>query len=58
MIVGSVRGRREEFGFVMVGSVRGRREEQMGLVAWVEGREATAYVEGERRKKKGRTKIK
>ena len=42
MIVGSVRGRREEFGFVMVGSVRGRREEQMGLAAWVEGREATA----------------
>ena len=30
----------------------------MGLVAWVEGREATAQVEGERRKKKGRTKIK
>ena len=42
VIMGSVRGRREEFGFVMVGSVRGRREEQMGLVAWVEGREATA----------------
>ena len=39
MIVGLVKGRREEFGFVMVGSVRGRREEQMGLVAWVEGRE-------------------
>ena len=24
----------------------------MGLVAWVEGREAAAWVEGERRKKK------
>ena len=32
MIVGSVRGRREEVGFVMVGSVRGSREEQIRSV--------------------------
>ena len=32
---------------VMVGSVRGSKGVQMGLVAWVEGREATAWVEGE-----------
>ena len=33
MIVGSVRGRREEVMFVMVGSVRGNRGEQPGLAA-------------------------
>ena len=32
MIVGSVRGRREEVGFVMVCSVRGSREEQIRSV--------------------------
>ena len=32
MIVGSVRGRREEVGFVMVDSVRGSREEQIRSV--------------------------
>ena len=36
--------------FVMVGLVRGSIEEQMGLAAWVEEREATTWVEGERRK--------
>ena len=36
--------------FVMVGLVRGSSEEQMGLAAWVEEREAAAWVEGERRK--------
>ena len=54
VIVGSVRGRREEVGFVMVGSVKGRREEQMGLAAWVEGREAAAWVEGDRIQKKAK----
>ena len=34
----------------MVGLVRGSIEEQMGLAAWVEEREAAAWVEGERRK--------
>ena len=38
MIVGSIRGRREEVGFL--GSIRGRREELQFLAAWVEGREA------------------
>ena len=50
VIVGLVRGRREEVVFVMVGSVRGSREAQMGLAAWVERKEASALVEGERRK--------
>ena len=40
VIVGSVRGRREEVVFVMVGSIRGSNEAEMGLAAWVEGREA------------------
>ena len=39
VIMGSVRGRREEVVFVMVGSVRGSSEAQMGLAVWVEGRE-------------------
>ena len=40
VIMGSVRGRREEAVFVMIGSVRGSSEPQIGLAAWVEGREA------------------
>ena len=39
-VVGSLRGRREEAVFVMIGSVRGSSEPQIGLAAWVEGREA------------------
>ena len=31
----------------MVGSIRGSKGVQMGLVAWVKGREAMAWVEGE-----------
>ena len=54
MIVGLVRGRREEVMFVMVGSVKESRGEQLGLAAWVEGREAAAWVEGERIKKKAK----
>ena len=50
VIMGSVRGRREEAVFVMVGLVRGSSEVQMGLVAWVEGMEAAAWDEEERRK--------
>ena len=34
----------------MVGLVRGSSEEQMSLVAWVEEREAVAWVKGEQRK--------
>ena len=40
VIMGSVRGRREEAVFVMIGSVRGSSEPQIGLAAWVERREA------------------
>ena len=40
VIMGSVRGRREEAVFVMVGSVKGSSEAEIGLAAWVEGREA------------------
>ena len=40
VIIGSVRGRRENVVFVMMGSVRGSSEAQMGLAVWVEGREA------------------
>lgn len=41
MIVGLVRGRREEIGFVIVivGSVRGSGEELSFLAVWVEVRE-------------------
>ena len=40
VIMGSVRGRREEAVFVIVGSVKGSSEAEIGLAAWVEGREA------------------
>ena len=53
VIMGSVRGRREEAVFVMVGLVRGSSEVQMGLAAWVEGREAQLRLrENEENKKK------
>ena len=39
-VMGSLKGRRVEVVFVMVGSVRGSSEAQMGLMVWVEGREA------------------
>ena len=39
-VVDSLRGRREEAVFVMVGSVKGSSEAEIGLAAWVEGREA------------------
>ena len=55
VIMGSVRGRREEVVFVMVGSVRGSSEAEMGLAAWVEGREVRLGLrEKEENKKKER----
>ena len=42
--------RERMLGFVIVGLVRGSSEAQMGLAAWVEGREAAAWDEEERRK--------
>ena len=53
VIMGSVRGRREEAVFVMVGLVRGSSEAQMGLAAWVEGR--LRLRENEENKKKKNT---
>ena len=56
-VVGSLRGRREEAMFVMVGLVRGSSEAEMGLAAWVEGREAWHRLrKGKRGLGLGRTK--
>ena len=57
MILGLVKGRREEVVFVMVGSVKESRGEQLGLAVWVEGREAAAWVEGERIKKQSKEEV-
>ena len=54
-VMGSLRGRRVEVVFVMVGSVRGSSEVEMGLAAWVEGREVRLGLrEKEENKKKER----
>ena len=54
-VMGSLRGRRVEVVFVMVGSVRGSSEAEMGLAAWVEGREVRLGLrEKEENKKKER----